>query len=485
MDYQSIQKVISRILVYLGLYDIRTLIAKFCEVFFYNKKRYFHQEIRQVPELSFVDDNEKSDNLSNLTPPKRGGKCIYFLVHCFYPYSMGGTERFIYNMARQAKAESNRVKIITYNAVEPRNHFKNNFLNILFNEYQIDGIDVLEYRHTRAPRGILKDIILTDRELKQFADFIFKREKPDVVHVGYLQKVSSFIIACQENHIPYIITLTSFFCLCHFDIMIDQNGDLCTGSEKGKKCNRSCSCFDVRDSCLRYQKAHSLLKGASFIIGPSQFVRKMVEREFDDIHVYINNHGVSRAFTETASGGTLPRKVVKQFAYFGSIAPLKGIHILIDAFKSLPREYELHIYGRGFYAYLRRLKYAAKNHGNIVFHGGVNFDQMANAYIANQVIVVPSIWYETYNFVLHEALLMNKIVIASRIGAMPEKIVDGVNGYTFIPGDSHDLQRAMQLAIKMGLSGEGKNVAEVNTVEAEFARYNLFYELAINKEELR
>ena len=475
------RELLKKIIIVLGLYDITTIISKFREIFCYNQKRYFHSNIISVPVFSFDSKAGAAGTFPDITRQRRGGKYVFFLIHCFYPYSHGGTERFIYNMAMAAKKEGNQVKIITYNAVKKRGHFKNNFSGILYNEYQIDGLDVLEYRHKRAPRGILKDIILDDKAVRQFAGFLFKREKPDVVHAGYIQKVSSFIAACRDYNVPYIITLTSFYAFCHFDIMIDQKGSLCTGSEKGAKCSRKCPCLDIKDSAQRYQKAHTLLKDAAFITGPSAFVKNIIEKEFNGFTVIVNNHGVSRDFIGTGSDAGSKGKEFKRFAYIGSITPIKGIHLLIEAFSDLPPEHTLNIYGAGYPGYLRDLARAARGRPNIFFHGKVEFDKIVDVYKENDIIVVPSLWYETYNYVLHEALLMNRAVIVSRIGAMPEKIVDGVNGYTFVPGDPRDLKRAMGEAMAVPLTEDGRQQPCVNTVEEEFSIYNKLYESSIGE----
>lgn len=474
------REMLEKINIVLGLYDIRTLISKFYEIFFYNRKRYFNRNI-SVSELSYGQVPGSTGQIPESVKARRGGKRIFFLVHCFYPYSQGGTERFIYNMAMEAKKEGNQVKIITYNAVRKRGHFKNIFCGILYNEYQVDGLDVLEYRHKRAPRGILKDIVLDDKAVKQFAGFLFKREKPDLVHAGYIQKVSSFIAACRDYNVPYIITLTSFFSFCHFDIMIDQNGCLCTGGEKGAKCRRVCPCLDIRDSARRYHKAHMLLKDAAFITGPSAFVKNIIEKEFSGVSVIVNNHGVSRDFMGAGSDAGSKQKGFKRFAYIGSITPIKGIHLLIEAFLDLPPECTLNIYGAGYPGYLKVLARSARGRPNIFFHGQIEFDKIVDVYKENDIIVVPSLWYETYNYVLHEALLMNRAVIVSRIGAMPERIADGVNGYTFIPGDPRDLKRAMGEALSGRLTGDVRQHSYINTVEEEFSIYNRMYESAIGE----
>jgi hypothetical protein len=77
--------------------------------------------------------------------------------------------------------------------------------------------------------------ILNDPDVMGFAKFLFQRNKPDLVHIAYLQKVSAFITACRNHGIPYGITLTSFFSLCHYDTMIAGKGYYCSGSGKGVK----------------------------------------------------------------------------------------------------------------------------------------------------------------------------------------------------------------------------------------------------------
>ena len=75
------------------------------------------------------------------------------------------------------------------------------------------------------------------------------------------------------------------------------------------------------------------------------------------------------------------------------------------------------------------------------------FRSMQQVYRKSDCVVVPSIWYETYSFVLREALACGCIVIASDIGAMPEAIVEGKNGFLFQSGNVKDLQCVLQKTI--------------------------------------
>jgi len=466
-----------KIVVVLGLYNLYTLWAKFCEIYIINPARFIDHSPASIPNhLSDISEDTLPHPVIKLATANIKNKTIYFLVHCFYPFSQGGTERFVYNMAQQAKKDGHRVKVVTYNALETRRHFKKKVSGILFDEYQIDGLDVIEYRHLKAPRGILHDAVTNDPDVADFAAFLFERERPDIVHAAYLQKVASFLEACRRQGIPYGITFTSYFCLCHYDIMIDKKGELCEGSRHGVRCSQVCKCMEIPDPVLRHHKMHQLVKHGCFLTVPSQFVKKIIAHEFEDINIQVINHGISREFSGEIQPHPMNELRGRNFAYFGNLIPIKGIHLLIRAFKGLPSDCTLHIYGSGPEPYLRRLRKLLNGQENIIVHGNVPYSEMKKAYAANQIIVVPSIWYETYNFVIHEALLMNKLVIASHIGAMPELIQNGINGLTFNPGDWQDLQRCLQQALEPHWLLDLKTNRAIKTVEEESSDYQIIYE---------
>ena len=59
-------------------------------------------------------------------------------------------------------------------------------------------------------------------------------------------------------------------------------------------------------------------------------------------------------------------------------------------------------------------------------------------------VVVPSQWYETYCFVLHEAFAAGVPVIATRLGVLAEAVREGVDGLLVEVGDVAGWRNAMQ-----------------------------------------
>jgi len=65
--------------------------------------------------------------------------------------------------------------------------------------------------------------------------------------------------------------------------------------------------------------------------------------------------------------------------------------------------------------------------------------ELAAFYRGARVVVVPSIWTETFGLVAAEAMSHGIPVVASRIGALPETVRDGETGLLAAPGDAADL----------------------------------------------
>ncbi|MBV9098253.1 MAG: glycosyltransferase [Frankiaceae bacterium] len=69
--------------------------------------------------------------------------------------------------------------------------------------------------------------------------------------------------------------------------------------------------------------------------------------------------------------------------------------------------------------------------------------QVASAWRRAAVAAVPSLWDEPYGMVAVEALTAGVPVVASRAGALPELVTDGVDGLLVPPGDRAALAAAL------------------------------------------
>ncbi|MCS7287413.1 MAG: glycosyltransferase, partial [Anaerolineae bacterium] len=84
---------------------------------------------------------------------------------------------------------------------------------------------------------------------------------------------------------------------------------------------------------------------------------------------------------------------------------------------------------------------------NVRFLGRLNREEVWNALAQVDVVAVPSLWYETFSLLISEAFAAGLPVLASRLGALAERVRDGVDGLLLPPGDVVAWRAAIQRLI--------------------------------------
>lgn len=365
---------------------------------------------------------------------------VVYLVHQFYPEFQAGTEKFVFNMAYMSQKSGNKVKVITYSLADVSS-FPYRSGGILYKEFHYQGIPVLAWRYEKEP-GDLHYVIDPSIDLS-FPLEILQQEKPDIIHSGHLMRVYPFILAARQLNIPYMLTITDFHLLCPKIILAPTTNTLCSGPENGRSCAELCGELPASFIKERLELTTSIIRKASAIIAPSLFVAGIFEHEINGLKVQINHHGIrqnnllARGHTYTAEDGV-------RFGFIGNLAIHKGVHVLINAFKELPsKRASLSIFGSGEQVFVDKLKELA-NDERVSFKGPFTAEGLSEVLEQIDVLVAPSICYETYSFVVHEALASEIPVITSNLGGMAEQIENGVNGFTFQAGDYSDLKIQME-----------------------------------------
>ncbi len=431
-----------------------------------DRKRFNDEVKHDIPE--FNNEYKKAQ----LTPTESSTPInILYLVHRFYPYKTGGTERFTYNLAKNELQRGNKVIVIT---LEPDVACEKGFEiydNMLYKYYEYDGLIMIALKYQKPPLGIFyKSITTEDASMHSFARFIVEKHNIDLVHATYPQPFASFLAECKKLGLPYVVTCTDFSMMCHYASMVDSNGCFCAGTNEQTKCARVCPTYGCRDFKERFAAAKEVLQGAEIVTVPSEFVARVMAKEFPDVKYLTTSHGISNAFTHKVRTGK-----VKKFVYAGTLSPLKGIHTLINAFTHLEGDdLTLEIYGDGNSNYLKKLRNIADE--RVIFRGPRSRSEMPDIYSEADCVVIPSMWYETYNFVLREALMTGAIVVASDIGGMPEAVNNGKNGFLFQPTNAEDLERALRDALEFDFSNYEKSYFPSTEDEGEI--YSSIYAIA-------
>lgn len=128
------------------------------------------------------------------------------------------------------------------------------------------------------------------------------------------------------------------------------------------------------------------------------------------------------------------------------LSPEKGIRDALDAWGSWGAESpSLEIIGDGpERAELETRTRLLGLSDKVTFHGQLPFGQVQAILADSRLLLVPSRFLETFSMVLREAFALGVPVAASRIGALGELVVGGVNGELYSPGDSADLLRVVR-----------------------------------------
>lgn len=406
---------------------------------------------------------------------------ILYVVHQFYPESGAGTEQFLLHLASSVQRTGHRADIVTYSFGQ-RSEFRSSG-SLLVRQYQYKGLSVTGVRHDKIPIDI--NTSLGNSSVLSFATEVLDNQGRgyDVVHLAHPMRLTSFAISAVEAGIPYVLTLTDFWMMCPKVNLHTSFHTQCSGPSEGEVCRQWCPELPREFVKSRLKAAREILRGAKAIIAPSRFVVTMFKKEFPELSTTIIPHGLALdEFSKNLRTPETRARIV--FAYCGGLSAHKGVHILIGAFRSLEaHNVELRIYGSSSpheREYERTLRNMAGQDDRIEFCGTYEEREVGRVFQGIDVLIIPSVCYETFSFALHEAIASGVPVIASAIACLDEKIEDSFTGWTFRVGDADDLTSKLKLiasnpqildTVKQGMAN-----GDVSRVEEEAYLYERIYE---------
>ncbi len=209
-------------------------------------------------------------------------------------------------------------------------------------------------------------------------------------------------------------------------------------------------------------------------IAVSQSIKKYCFRIFGKKAIYIPN-GISREFLKKSKADLIKSKfglIADQYILAVSrLIPHKGIHYLIEAYRSLKTDKKLVIAGGSFYTddYVKKLKEQAGGDPRIIFTGFQKGKILSELYSNAYLFVLPS-EAEGLPIALLEAAGFGKCALASNIPENMEVIRANKEtiGYAFKNKDVSDLNKKLAELIKKPAQTRktGKNARQ--TVLKEF-----------------
>lgn len=309
---------------------------------------------------------------------------------------------------------------------------------------------------------------LREADPRIFTDFFIK-EKIEIIHIHSLMGIHEVCFqSANKLGIKLVFTTHDYFPMCPRCTLIDVNGELCESHDSMKctLCNQNAGLPPLwekvnRASSYRYFKHSSIFKilrqwGRQFLKSKqipniqtkvdlnkkdssmkfrTDFEALILRQErimglMEVIHcnseisknVYLTNFpNIKTVLIPLAQpnleGHDVSRSTLEnrfRIGYVGGNVNLKGIETLMMAFKNLPESsmaWQLVLWGDDYTAL------SAQDH-RILNQGRYSKSQLETVFSSMDVLVVPSIWPETFGFVVEEALAYGiPVLCSSRVGA--------------------------------------------------------------------
>jgi glycosyltransferase involved in cell wall biosynthesis len=161
--------------------------------------------------------------------------------------------------------------------------------------------------------------------------------------------------------------------------------------------------------------------------------------------------------------------------FIGRLVFHKNLEVVIDSFVEVQARFpssKLIIVGTGpMEAELRAMVARLGLKDNIQFAGGIDHKEKLELLSKCTAVVLPSL-VEGFGLVLLEAFAMRKPVLVSNIGALPEMVNEGFDGYILPPYDSHEWSEKILLLLSDQLMC--KSMGERGRQKVE-KKYNINY----------
>lgn len=319
-----------------------------------------------------------------------------------------------------------------------------------------------DVKHPWIVRKLWHLLDLYNFMMKPYVDRVLDQERPDIVVCHNLMGWSiSAWGSCFKRGLPVVQILHDQYLLCPASSMFRRGGI----------CRKQCR------TCRLMRIPHKRMSsGLAAVVGVSGFVlnRFLEYGYFRGVPHFRVIHNACDGKTSSRFPLSTDRRNDEKtrFGFMGRLAYPKGIDELLSAFSQSPIPgTELIIAGDLSSPYSVCLQETYGDVSEILFAGRMS---PADFYSQVDVLVVPSLWEDTFPTVILEAMQYGVPVIGSNRGGIPEMIRDGETGIIVEAGDRTQLVHALQAMAdspdtrnRMGrraleLSREGSVVGMVN-----------------------
>lgn len=402
---------------------------------------------------------------------------ITFVVHQFPPRYFTGTEQYALAVGTELRRRGHDVDVFTLDpafgeATGPWREAHETVQGLpvrRINFWMNLGRDWgrMEYRHPLMATTFRRHL---------------RARGTEVVHAFHLRHVGADLIDEAKAHgAGVVVSLMDFWFLCPRIILMRSDGQPCAGPPDGGRGCLPCHAPELARQLQEHHAAGEILAwqarapqcsrpgwdvgsrvaslldrpawlqgrllAADTIVAPTRFLAEVFTHNgVPADRIVCQSYGIDVAGIAGGANGTTRPARPLTLGFFGSFAPHKAPHLLVEAMHRVRGDCRLILRGRSedFADYSAALLAAAAKDTRITVLPPFDRRDLPAALAAIDILVVPSVWHENAPFVVLEARAAGLPVLASRFGGLAEIVRDQVDGELFGAGDVADLAARLQ-----------------------------------------
>lgn len=360
-----------------------------------------------------------------------------------YFHIVGGAETYFFNLAKLLEREGHEV--IFFSMKHPKN-FQSDF-----SKYFVSYFPPLnELSFPKKLRSLFR--VFYSFEARKKIHQLIKDHQPDVVHIHniWYEITHSIIQEIKNNNIPVIMTLHDYRLICpNHHLLVKKN--LCFRCRNGRYYNA------ILKKCLVGSFSRSLIgalinyfnnliirtyKQIDLFVSPSNFLLDKLKENKAMSNIKIVHLSYCIDLDEYQP---IYKNNENSIVYIGRLSDEKGLEVLLDAVKDI--DITLKIIGTGSLKDYLFKKTQRENISNVKFIGFLSRDEIKKEVSKSLFSVLPSLWYENYPYSIIESFSLGKPVIASKIGGIPELVINNETGLTFERNNHQELKEKIQFLL--------------------------------------
>ena len=293
-----------------------------------------------------------------------------------------------------------------------------------------------------------------NQEAERKIEELVLSEKPEIAHIhlfwgsGISPSITNVL---KRHHIPLVHTVHDYRMICPIALLLDKNGNVCERCE-GKNFYKA-----GLYGCSKHGRVRSVIMAAEMYYHNRRFNPLDVVDGF----IFVSNFSYTKhlqympqladanttvLYNFALKGDSIASEDTSYLLYYGRLSHEKGVESLLSAVKGTDA-IQLKIVGTG--PLEKEFKGAYKDCSNITFLGYQTGDTLKRIVRNARFVCIPSVCYENNPMTIVEAYSMGTPVIGSRIGGIPEIVVEGETGFGFEAGNVEDLKHTITRAYTM------------------------------------